>query len=94
MAKHHTRRTISAAAWCNKCRRQTQHRVDDRRIGPCMECGKERPAEQKPLMVQEVDVPCTCAAYPFAHFHSRLDTNISRARFDRGTAPAQPEDAL
>lgn len=38
MAQHYPRSTVSAAAWCKKCEKQTQHRVDDRRLGPCMEC--------------------------------------------------------
>jgi ribosomal protein L44E len=36
--QHYTRSTVSAAAWCPKCKRHTQHRVDDRRKGPCLEC--------------------------------------------------------
>ena len=38
MAQHFTRSTVSASAWCTKCQRNTQHRVDDRRIGPCLDC--------------------------------------------------------
>lgn len=38
MAQHFTRSTVSASAWCAKCQKQTQHRVDDRRIGPCLDC--------------------------------------------------------
>jgi hypothetical protein len=38
MAQHFTRNTVSADAWCAKCQRNTQHRIDDRRIGPCLEC--------------------------------------------------------
>jgi hypothetical protein len=38
MGEHYTRLTVSAAAWCSKCNRSTQHRVDDRRLGPCLEC--------------------------------------------------------
>lgn len=51
MSEHYTSLTVSAAAWCPKCQKQTQHRVDDKRKGPCLECiarlGKEiadRPA--------------------------------------------------
>jgi hypothetical protein len=36
--QHYTQNTVSAAAWCNKCKRQTQHRVDVRRLGPCLDC--------------------------------------------------------
>lgn len=38
MPEHFTRNTISAAFWCNKCQKVTQHRIDDRRKGPCLEC--------------------------------------------------------
>jgi hypothetical protein len=38
MGEHFTRNTVSVAAWCNKCRRQTLHRVYDRRKGPCLDC--------------------------------------------------------
>jgi hypothetical protein len=38
MAQHFTRNTVAAQAWCLKCNKQTMHRIDDRRIGPCMEC--------------------------------------------------------
>lgn len=29
---------MSASFWCRKCDRVTQHRIDDRRKGPCLEC--------------------------------------------------------
>ena len=38
MAQHYTRNTVSAQAYCPKCGKQTMHRVDDRRIGPCLDC--------------------------------------------------------
>jgi hypothetical protein len=38
MPEHFTRNTVSAAFWCAKCQSQTQHRIDDRRKGPCLEC--------------------------------------------------------
>jgi hypothetical protein len=38
MTQHFTRNTISAALWCGKCQKITQHRIDDRRKGPCLEC--------------------------------------------------------
>jgi ribosomal protein L37AE/L43A len=38
MTQHFTRSTVSAEAFCPKCRKQTQHRVDDRRISACLEC--------------------------------------------------------
>ena len=38
MTEHFTRSTISAAFFCSKCGKQTQHRIDDCRKGPCLEC--------------------------------------------------------
>lgn len=37
MAEHYTRNTESVSAWCNKCQKFTEHRVDSGRKGPCME---------------------------------------------------------
>lgn len=54
MAQHYTRNTVSAAAWCAKCKRQTQHRVDDRRISAaCLECLAMPPVEEKKAPVPE-----------------------------------------
>lgn len=36
--EHFTRNTVSATAWCPKCGTRTPHRVDDRRLGPCLDC--------------------------------------------------------
>lgn len=38
MSEHYTRNTVSASAWCSKCAKQTPHRIDDRRKGPCLVC--------------------------------------------------------
>jgi hypothetical protein len=38
MTEHFTRATISATFYCAKCGCTTQHRIDDRRKGPCLEC--------------------------------------------------------
>ena len=38
MGEHYTRGTKECTVWCNKCGRLTQHRVDDVRRGPCLEC--------------------------------------------------------
>lgn len=37
MSEHYTRNTVSAWLWCDKCRKMTEHRVDDGRRGPCLE---------------------------------------------------------
>lgn len=38
MGEHFTRNTVSAEAWCAKCQKRTQHRVDDVKLGPCLDC--------------------------------------------------------
>ncbi len=38
MTQHFTRNTVSAAFYCPKCGKQTQHRIDDGRKGPCLDC--------------------------------------------------------
>ena len=38
MTEHYTRNTVQISAWCAKCRRETMHRVDSGRKGPCLEC--------------------------------------------------------
>jgi hypothetical protein len=38
MSQHYTRNTVSAAAWCNKCGKETEHTVSDRRLGYCVPC--------------------------------------------------------
>ena len=37
MTQHYTRSTTAVMAYCPTCNRKTMHRVDDRRIGPCLE---------------------------------------------------------
>jgi hypothetical protein len=38
MGHHFTRNTITATAYCKKCRKNTNHRVTDRRLDACLEC--------------------------------------------------------
>ena len=38
MPEHYTKNTVSAAAWCLKCGRDTEHRVDGGHRGPCLVC--------------------------------------------------------
>jgi hypothetical protein len=63
MTQHFTRNTISAAKWCGKCQKSTQHRIDfvnelkqGGRIGPCLECMARydnAPKVEKPEEKQE-----------------------------------------
>lgn len=41
MPEHYSKNTVSAEAWCKKCQRLTQHRIDHGRRGPCLECLKK-----------------------------------------------------
>jgi hypothetical protein len=47
MTEHYTRNTISATFYCGKCGKRTQHRIDDRRKGPCLECIAKLQAEHE-----------------------------------------------
>lgn len=47
MSEHYTKNTIEVSAWCGKCARFTQHRVDDGRKGPCLRCIERLGARQK-----------------------------------------------
>lgn len=38
MTQHYTKNTLSAAKWCGKCGKTTQHRVTGGRVGSCEEC--------------------------------------------------------
>ena len=39
MTIHYTKNTLEVTAWCAKCQRDTQHRVDGGRRGPCIDPG-------------------------------------------------------
>jgi hypothetical protein len=38
MPEHFSANTVSAAFYCAKCQKRTQHRIDDHRKGPCLDC--------------------------------------------------------
>lgn len=44
MPEHYTRNTRQVLHYCPTCNRQTMHRVDDRRLGCCLEDHRQRPA--------------------------------------------------
>ena len=52
MTQHFTRSTVSASLWCAKCQKFTQHRIDDCRKGPCLECiaKLEKQHAEKPVI--------------------------------------------
>jgi len=47
MAEHFTKNTLEVTAWCNKCQRHTQHRVDGGRRGPCLEHAATGPSQKQ-----------------------------------------------
>jgi len=57
MAEHYTRNTLECTAWCARCGRDTQHRVDDGRRGPCIDpkhpVQEETKAQQKRRQEQD-----------------------------------------
>lgn len=52
MTQHFTRSTVSAALYCGACKKQTQHRIDGVRKGPCLECISRRDAEHAELEIE------------------------------------------
>ena len=51
MPEHYPSSTVEVTVWCKVCGRETPHRVDDRRRGPCLECLKKletKAQEHKP----------------------------------------------
>jgi hypothetical protein len=56
MAEHFTRNTLTATAWCLKCHRNTEHRIDDGRVGPCLD--ENHPAPPLPkAQIPNLDLP-------------------------------------
>lgn len=45
MSEHYSKQTVSISAFCLKCNKTTEHRVDDGRKGPCMRCIEKRQIE-------------------------------------------------
>jgi ribosomal protein L37AE/L43A len=38
MTEHYPKNCCEASAWCPKCQKRTQHRVDKGIVGPCLDC--------------------------------------------------------
>lgn len=60
MTQHFTRSTVSAAFYCPKCGKQTQHRIDHAdngggRKGPCLECIARLEAQHVESVKPEVE---------------------------------------
>jgi hypothetical protein len=82
MAHHSTRNTISRAKYCKRCGRQTQHAVSDRTIAHCLECGKVPEIYEFVSNSVEIEVPCECDKYPFAHYHAEQSNMARQRRFE------------
>jgi len=55
MAEHYTRNTETATAWCQKCGRNTEHRVDGGRRGPCID--PKHPAPISRAVIPPLNLP-------------------------------------
>lgn len=47
MPEHYPKSTVWVQVWCRKCHKETAHRVDTGRRGPCLVC-LEKLAERPP----------------------------------------------
>lgn len=47
MPEHFTKNTVMAVVWCKRCWKNTPHRIDDGRRGPCLTCLARREAESE-----------------------------------------------
>lgn len=59
MGQHYTRNTVAVSAWCRKCGRETRHRVDGVKLGPCLVClarleGEAALRKQTPPPAQQI----------------------------------------
>lgn len=41
MPQHYSKATVAVQVWCKVCHKDTMHRVDYGRRGPCLECLKK-----------------------------------------------------
>jgi ribosomal protein L44E len=47
MSQHYTLATVEVSAWCNRCRKNTPHRVAERRLQYCIPCWEHGDADSK-----------------------------------------------
>lgn len=48
MAEHFPKSTETATGWCRQCNRNTEHRVDGGRLGPCIDPKHPEPKPAPP----------------------------------------------
>jgi hypothetical protein len=56
MTEHFPKSTLTATAWCLKCHRNTEHRIDDGRVGPCLDENHPVPPLPK-AQIPKLDLP-------------------------------------
>lgn len=59
MSPHHfTKSTVSASFYCPTCNKDTEHRIDDGRRGPCLnpDHRKETAKEETPAQAEQLDL--------------------------------------
>jgi hypothetical protein len=47
MGQHYTLQTVETSAWCNKCSKNTPHRVAGKRLSFCIPCWERSKAESE-----------------------------------------------
>ena len=45
MPEHYSKAVVQVSVWCKVCHKDTMHRVDSGRRGPCLECLAKNEAE-------------------------------------------------
>jgi hypothetical protein len=83
MPEHFTRSTVSAAFYCKKCERETQHRIDDRRKGPCLECMARLERQHEAPKQLEMELSAGAGAAVFSPESTNRAGDVSSTRFSR-----------
>lgn len=83
--EHYTRNTVSVSAYCSKCGKNTQHRVDGVRRGPCLECiAKLEEKSSFSLAATGPEAPCGFPQCILGAFHDGDHEFAKPASVDRG----------
>jgi ribosomal protein L44E len=53
--QHFTRNTTQVLSYCPTCNRKTMHRVDDRRLGPCLEHGARELSRKQERIFEKLE---------------------------------------
>jgi len=55
MSEHFPKSTLTATGWCRKCNRNTDHQVDDGRLGRCLD--PKHPTPLPRAVIPDLDLP-------------------------------------